>query len=80
MPRSRLAARLLTPYARLGPYTLPFNRFGNPAVALQCGFGADGLPNGLQLIGPHLADARLLRAEALFEQAWPCAGERPPKL
>jgi aspartyl-tRNA(Asn)/glutamyl-tRNA(Gln) amidotransferase subunit A len=61
------------------PYTLPFNLSGNPAVTLPCGFGADGLPIGLQLVGPHLADARLLRAAALFEAAQAWAHHRPPQ-
>ena len=59
------------------PYTLPFNLSGNPAVTLPCGFDADRLPIGLQLVGPHLGDARLIRAAALFEQARPWAAERP---
>jgi aspartyl-tRNA(Asn)/glutamyl-tRNA(Gln) amidotransferase subunit A len=62
------------------PYTLPFNLSGNPAVTLPCGRGADGLPIGLQLVGPHLDDARLLRAAALYEAARPWVGERPPAL
>src|SRR6266700_3377441 len=59
------------------PYTLPFNLSGNPAVTLPCGRGADGLPIGLQLVGPHLGDARLLLAAALYETARPWAGDRP---
>ncbi len=59
------------------PYTLPFNLSGNPAVTLPCGWGADGLPIGLQLVGPHIADTWLLRAAALFEAARPWADRWP---
>jgi aspartyl-tRNA(Asn)/glutamyl-tRNA(Gln) amidotransferase subunit A len=60
------------------PYTLPFNLSANPAVTLPCGFGGDGLPIGLQLVGPHLGDTQLLRAAGLFETARPWAQHRPP--
>src|SRR6266581_5356576 len=60
------------------PYTLPFNLSGNPAVTLPCGWANDGLPMGLQLIGPHLGDARLLRAAVLYGTARPWVHKRPP--
>jgi aspartyl-tRNA(Asn)/glutamyl-tRNA(Gln) amidotransferase subunit A len=51
------------------PWTMPFNLTGHPAVSLPCGFGADGLPVGLQLIGRLRAETELLQACALFERA-----------
>jgi len=59
------------------PYTLPFNMTGNPAISIPCGWDVRGLPMGLQLIGRLGADAMLLRAAALFEQARPWAQRRP---
>ena len=49
------------------PWTMPFNMTGHPAISLPCGFGRDGLPIGLQLVGRFRGDAELLRASALFE-------------
>jgi aspartyl-tRNA(Asn)/glutamyl-tRNA(Gln) amidotransferase subunit A len=49
------------------PWTMLFNMTGHPAVSLPCGFGRDGLPIGLQLVGRFRADAELLRVSALFE-------------
>lgn len=51
------------------PWTMPFNMTGHPAISLPCGFGEDGLPAGLQLVGRFRRDAELLRAAALFEAA-----------
>src|SRR5271169_1057719 len=60
------------------PYTHPFNLSGNPAITLPCGWAGDGLPVGLQLVGSHLSDARLLRAAALFEASRPWVHRTPP--
>ncbi|MFN4090435.1 MAG: amidase [Alphaproteobacteria bacterium] len=60
------------------PYTHPFNLTGHPAITVPCGWTADGLPVGLQIVGPWLSDARILRAAALFEEARPWRGRRPP--
>jgi aspartyl-tRNA(Asn)/glutamyl-tRNA(Gln) amidotransferase subunit A len=62
-PNALELARLLT------RYTAPFNLTGLPALSLPCGFTPAGLPVGLQLIGPHWAEARVLRAGHAYEQA-----------
>jgi aspartyl-tRNA(Asn)/glutamyl-tRNA(Gln) amidotransferase subunit A len=49
------------------PWTMPFNMTGHPAVSINCGFGRDGLPIGLQLVGRFRGDVELLRIAALFE-------------
>jgi amidase len=41
---------------------------GCPVLALPCGFTADGLPVGLQVIGPARSEARLLQIGAWLEQ------------
>ncbi|HEU4653343.1 MAG TPA: Asp-tRNA(Asn)/Glu-tRNA(Gln) amidotransferase subunit GatA [Steroidobacteraceae bacterium] len=40
-------------------YTIGANLAGLPAMSIPCGF-MDGLPIGLQIIGPHFAEAKLL--------------------
>lgn len=49
--------------------THPFNLTGQPAASVPCGFTSEGLPVGLQIVGPRFADAMVLRASAAFEQA-----------
>ena len=59
------------------PWTMPFNMTGHPAISLPCGFGRDGLPIGLQLVGRFRADAELLRVSALFEVSADLLSRRP---
>ena len=59
------------------PWTMPFNMTGHPAISLPCGFGRDGLPIGIQLVGRFRADAELLRISALFEAACDLLGRWP---
>jgi len=50
------------------PYTYPFNLTQQPAASVPCGF-VDGLPVGLQIVGPRHADALVLRAARAYERA-----------
>ena len=49
-------------------YTIGANLAGLPALSMPCGF-AGGLPVGVQLIGPHFGEARLLNAAHRYQQA-----------
>jgi aspartyl-tRNA(Asn)/glutamyl-tRNA(Gln) amidotransferase subunit A len=50
-------------------YTITANLAGVPALSLPCGLSSSGLPIGIQLIGKHFDEARLLRAAHNLEQA-----------
>jgi aspartyl-tRNA(Asn)/glutamyl-tRNA(Gln) amidotransferase subunit A len=58
--------------------TLPFNVFGIPAISVPCGFSRAGLPIGMQIIGPRLAEARVLSLAHAYEQATAWHGREPP--
>jgi aspartyl-tRNA(Asn)/glutamyl-tRNA(Gln) amidotransferase subunit A len=47
-------------------YTIGANLAGLPAVSIPCGFVAD-LPVGLQIVGPHFAESRLLNTAHLYQ-------------
>ncbi|MCX7382803.1 MAG: amidase family protein [Alphaproteobacteria bacterium] len=44
------------------PYTLPFNLTGHPAASIPCGLTAEGLPVGLQVVGPKYSERAVLEA------------------
>jgi aspartyl-tRNA(Asn)/glutamyl-tRNA(Gln) amidotransferase subunit A len=47
----------------------PFNVLGLPAVSIPCGLSAEGLPIGLQIVGPAFGESLILRAAAALEDA-----------
>jgi len=59
-------------------FTLPASLAGLPAMSVPCGFGAGGLPVGLQLIAPYLQDANLLAIACALQRATGWHLERPP--
>jgi len=49
--------------------TRPVNVWGLPAISVPCGFTTAGLPIGLQIIGPHWREDRVLQLACAYEQA-----------
>ena len=66
-----------TAAATLTAYTSAFNLTGLPAISVPCGFGASGLPIGLQLVARPWAEARLLRIARAYERATSWHERRP---
>ncbi len=49
--------------------TRGMNALGLPALSMPCGLSPDGLPIGLQIIGPPFEEARILRIGAALEDS-----------
>ncbi len=49
--------------------TIPSNLAGDPAISVPYGVGDDGMPVGVQLLGPALSEAVLFRAAAVLESS-----------
>jgi aspartyl-tRNA(Asn)/glutamyl-tRNA(Gln) amidotransferase subunit A len=58
------------------PFSYPFNLTQQPAASVPCGF-AEGLPVGLQIVGPRHADNAVLAAAHAFQQATDWHTRRP---
>jgi aspartyl-tRNA(Asn)/glutamyl-tRNA(Gln) amidotransferase subunit A len=58
-------------------FTNPFNITGHPALTVPCGFTAERLPVGLQVIGRYYREADVLRVAAAYESITPWRARRP---
>jgi aspartyl-tRNA(Asn)/glutamyl-tRNA(Gln) amidotransferase subunit A len=76
-PRMDEGGRLLEPLSPRN-YTAPLNHPGVPALTIPCGFDADGLPIGIQLVGRHWAEGTLLAVAHTYQQATDWHRRRPP--
>jgi aspartyl-tRNA(Asn)/glutamyl-tRNA(Gln) amidotransferase subunit A len=57
--------------------TIPCNLTGMPAISVPCGFSPEGLPVGLQIMGPAFAEPLVLRVAAAYEAATPWHSQSP---
>jgi amidase len=61
----------------LVPYNAPWNLTGQPAASVPAGFGADGLPRGVQIVGRPGGESTLLSLAGQIEAERPWAQHRP---
>jgi amidase len=71
------ALRTVLGMSRFYPFCVPWNHLGNPAMAVPSGFGADGLPLSVQIIGRRGDEATLLSLAAQIEAERPWADRIP---
>jgi len=55
-------------------YTVTANLAGIPGISVPCGLSKDGLPIGLQLLGPNWSEARLFNLAHAYQKARPLTG------
>lgn len=58
-------------------FTGPGNLSGLPSLSVPCGL-ADGLPVGLQIMGPAFGEQKVLQVGYAYEQTEPMKGQKPP--
>nr|WP_315491880.1 Asp-tRNA(Asn)/Glu-tRNA(Gln) amidotransferase subunit GatA [uncultured Rhodoferax sp.] len=58
-------------------FTLPGSLAGLPGMSIPVGFGAGGMPVGMQLLGNYFQESRLLNAAHRFQQATDFHSARP---
>lgn len=66
--KAHIRAQEVNVRAHLTRYTNPWNLSGLPALSIPCGLSQDGLPVGLQLVGPWFGDAKLLDVGRRLEE------------
>lgn len=73
-----VAGRPMDTYHRWMEVTVPVSLIGLPAVALPAGFGANGLPMGIQAFGPRGNDAAILGLAQAYHSVTDWPGTRSP--
>lgn len=58
-------------------FTVPVNIAGIPAISVPCGFDSKNLPIGLQIMGPHFGEGKIMQAAYTLEQILGIKDRRP---
>lgn len=74
----QVAGQTMDTYHRWMELVIPTSLIGLPAVAVPAGFGAGGLPMGIQLFGPRGGDSALLSLAQAYHEVTDWPGQRPP--
>lgn len=75
---TEIAGRAMTTYHEWMKVVLPATMWGGPALAVPAGFGDNGLPMGLQIVGPNHAELACLELAHAYDQASQWVTKRPP--
>lgn len=80
VPAFKLGEKLDDPVAMylVDAFSVPCNLAGLPGISVPCGFTRAGLPIGLQILGRHFDEARVLRIARAFEREHEFHRRRPP--
>jgi amidase len=70
----------MTTYHEWMKGVLPVTMAGSPALAVPAGFGAQGLPIGIQIVGPNHAEFACLQLAHAYDQATNWVARRPPPM
>jgi len=73
-----IAGRPMDTYHRWMETVTPWTLAGCPVISVPVGFNAEGLPMGMQLIGPPRGDLAVLQLAHAYEKARDWVQDRPP--
>jgi amidase len=75
-----IAGHKMDTYHRWMEVVIPASLIGLPALSVPAGFGSQGLPMGLQLIGKRGCDVQVLQVGEAYHQATGYPQRYPPNL
>jgi aspartyl-tRNA(Asn)/glutamyl-tRNA(Gln) amidotransferase subunit A len=61
-------------------FTCAMNISGNPAISIPCGLSSEGLPIGVQLVGPHLSETMLFQVADAYQSVTDWHTKHPQEL